>query len=81
MHCKNLYEASIAVKMMCYGSLSHVSLLYIEDICIGLKKLASRKASDLRCLKAEMLKWAGKEAHVWITDMCNDALQHGMPYD
>jgi hypothetical protein len=28
-----------------------------------------------------MLKWTGKEAHIWICDMFNDALQHGMPYD
>ena len=50
---------------MCYGSLLHMSpFLTIEDICIGLKKLASRK-----------------EAHTWISDMFNDALQHGMPYD
>ena len=28
-----------------------------------------------------MLKWAGKEAHVQIRDMFNDALQHGMSYD
>ena len=28
-----------------------------------------------------MLKWIGKEAHIWICDMFNDALQHGMPYD
>ena len=53
----------------------------IEDICIGLKKLASRKASDLQYIKVEMLKWAGKETHVWINDMFNDALQHGMLYD
>ena len=60
MHCKNLYEASIAVKMMCYGSLSHVSLLYIEDICIGLKKLVPQKASNLQCIKTEILKMDGK---------------------
>ena len=36
---------------------------------------------SIKCIKAEMLKWAGKEACVWISDMFNDALQHGMPYD
>ena len=71
MHCKNLYELSLTGKMMCYCSLSQMSPFFtIEDICIG-----------LQCLKAEMLKWAGKEAHLWISDMFNDALQHGMPYD
>ena len=25
MHCKNLYELSLAGKIMCYGSLSHMS--------------------------------------------------------
>ena len=28
-----------------------------------------------------MLKWMGKEAHSWINDMFNRALQHGMSYD
>ena len=66
MHCRNLYELSIAGKMMCYGSLSHMSPFFtIEDTYIILKKLASRKASDLQCIKAEMLKWTGKEAHTW----------------
>ena len=82
MHCKNLYELSLAGKMMCYGSLSHMSPFFtIEDICIGLKKLFSRKASDLQCIKVEMLKLTGKEAHAWIKHMFNHALQHGMPYD
>ena len=27
-----------------------------------------------------MLKWMGKEIHVWISDMFNHALQHGMSY-
>ena len=75
MHCKNLYELSLAEKMMCYGSLAHMSPFFTsDDICIGLKKLASRKASDLQCIKVEMLKWTGKEAHVWISNMFNDAL-------
>ena len=82
MHCKNLYELSLADKMMCYGFLAHMSPLFtIEDIWIGLKKLASRNASDLQCIKAEMFKWTGKESHVWISDMFNHALQHGMAYD
>ena len=82
MHCKNLYELFLTRKMMCYGPLSQMfSFFTIEDICIGLKKLASRKANDLQCIKAEILKWAGKEAHVWISYMFNYALQHGMPYD
>ena len=76
MDCKNLYELSLAGNMMCYGSLSQMSPFFtIEDI------LVSQKASDLQCIKVEMLKWAGKEAHVWISDMFNDALQHGMQYD
>ena len=28
-----------------------------------------------------MLKWTGKEAHIWISDMFNDALQHRMSYN
>ena len=64
MHCKNLYELSLAEKMMCYGSLAHMSPFFTsDDICIELKKLASRKASDLQCIKVEMLKWMRKEAH------------------
>ena len=64
MHCKNLYELSLPRKMMCYGSLSHMSPFFtIKDIFLGLKKSASRKASDLQCIKVEMLKWTGKEAH------------------
>ena len=43
--------------------------------------MASQKASDLQCIKVEMLKWTGKEAHAWIRDMFNHALQRGMPYD
>ena len=27
-----------------------------------------------------MLKWTGKEAHAWISDMIDHALQHDMPY-
>ena len=80
MHCKNLYELSLTGKMTCYGSLAHTCPFFIEDICIGLKKLVSRKPSYLQCIKAEMLKWTGKESHVWISDMFNYALQHGMPY-
>ena len=26
-----------------------------------------------------MLKWMGKEAHAWISEMFNHVLQHGMP--
>ena len=53
MHCKNLYELSLAEKMMCYGSLAHMSPFFTsDDICIGLKKLASQKASNLQCIKA-----------------------------
>ena len=75
MHCKNLYELSLAGKMMCYDSLSHTSPFFtIEDICIGLKKLASRKANDLQCIKVEMLKWIGKEEHACINDMFNHTL-------
>ena len=68
--------------MMCYGSLAHMPPFFTsDDICIGLKKLASRKASDLQCIKVEMLKWTGKEAHAWISDMFNHALQHDMPLE
>ena len=56
MHCKNLYELPLVEKIICYGSLSHMSPFFtIEDICIGLKKLASHKASDLQCIKVEIL--------------------------
>ena len=62
MHCKNLYELSLAGKMICYGSLANMFPFFTSgDICIGLKKLASRKASDLQCIKAYMIKLAGKE--------------------
>ena len=67
---------------MCYGSLAHMSPFFtIEYICIGLKKLASRNANNLQGIKVKMLKWRGKEAHVWISVMFNNALQHGMLYD
>ena len=57
-------------KMMCYGSLSYMPLFFmIEDVCIGLKKSASQKANNLQCIKAKMLKWTGKEAHAWISDI------------
>ena len=53
MLCKNLYELSLVGKMICYGSLSHMSPFFtIENICIGLK-LASRKPSDIQCIKVE----------------------------
>ena len=82
MHCKNLYELSLAEKMMCYGSFSHMSPVFtIEDICKGYKKSASRKANDLQCIKVKMIKRTRKEAHAWIRDMFNHALQHGMLYD
>ena len=47
--------------------------IYAYDLRIGLSK--GKRAS-----KAEMLKWTGKETHVWISDMFNHALQHGMSY-
>ena len=82
MHYKNLYELSLARKTMCYRSLSHMSPFFtIGDIYIGLKKLASRKESDLQCIKTEMLKWMRKETHAWISDIFNYALQHVIPYD
>ena len=57
MQCKKLYELPLTGKMTCYGSLSHMAPFFtIEDICTGLKKLVSRKASDLPCIKVEMLK-------------------------
>ena len=57
-----------------YGHMLLGPFFTIGYIYIGLKKLASRKASDLQCIKVEMLKWTGKEAHVWISNMFNDAL-------
>ena len=70
MHCKNFYELTLVGKMMCYNSLSHMSPFFtIEDMCIRLKKLAPQKTNDLKCIEAEMLKWIGKEAHIWISDM------------
>ena len=34
VHCKNLYELSHVGKMVCCGSLSHISPFFtIEDIC------------------------------------------------
>ena len=67
---------------MWYNSLSHKpSLFTIEDICIGLKKLATHKMGSFQGLKAKRLKWRGGEAHVWISDMFNHALQHGMPHE
>ena len=53
MHCKNLYEQKNVRKMRWYESLAHKpSLFTIEDICIGLKKLATRKVGDLQGFKA-----------------------------
>ena len=53
--------------MMYYDSLSHMPPFFIiEDICIRLKKLASRKASELQFIKVEMLKWTRKGAHAWV---------------
>jgi hypothetical protein len=61
MHCKNLYELSLAGKMMCYGSLSEMSPFFtIEDICIGLKKLASRKAKRSSMSKGLNAQMGGK---------------------
>ena len=81
MHYKNFYELSLVRMMMCYGSLSHMYPFFrIEDICIGLQKLPSWKACDLQCVKAEMLKWKLKEAHAWISDIFNHALQHHMSH-
>ena len=72
MHCKNLYELPLVEKIICYGSLSHMSpFLTIEDICY-------LQARDLQCVNAEMLKWTGKEAHARIGDMFNHALQHAI---
>ena len=82
MHCKNLYEQPNVKKMPCYGSFPCTpSFFTIEDVCKGIKKLATRKASDLQGIKAEMLKWTSEDTRVWICDMFNLALQHGLPYD
>ena len=48
----------------------------IKDVYIG-----SIEMRDLQYMKVEMLKWTGKEAHVWISLMFNCALQHAMPHD
>ena len=61
--------------------LYHSGCIINEDIRIRLKNLASRKASDLQCIKTEMLKWMRNEAHACIIDMFNDALQHGSTYN
>ena len=45
----------------------------IENTWTGLEKLASQKASDLQCIKVEMLKWMGKRALAWTNDMFNHA--------
>ena len=47
--------------MMCYGSLAHMSHFFTsDDICIGLKILASGKASDLQYIKAKNAQMEGK---------------------
>ena len=46
-----------------------------------LKKLATHKTMDLRSIKIEMVKWVGKEAHVWIIAMFNCPLQHSLSQD
>ena len=73
--CNHLYELSLPGNTMCYGSLSHMTPFFtIEDICIGLQKIASRKANNLQCIKVEMLKWTVNEAYAVISDMFNHAL-------
>ena len=56
---------------MCYGSFSHIPPFFmIEDVCIGIKKLASQKARNIQCIKAQMVKWMGKEnmhvIHIYV---------------
>ena len=42
---------SLAGKIMCHGSLSYMSPFFtIEDICVGIKKLAFQKASDIELM-------------------------------
>ncbi|MCO5564115.1 hypothetical protein L7F22_017771 [Adiantum nelumboides] len=81
MHYKNLYEQPNVGKILCHGSLLCVpSFFTVKDVRGGLKKLATRKAGDLQGFKSEMLKWTREETHIWICDMFNLALQHGMPH-
>ena len=53
----------------------------IEDVCVGLTKLASRKASNLQYIKGEIHKLIPKDVHLSINDMFNHALQHYIPND
>ena len=47
---------------MCSGFLSHMSPFFmIEDVCIGIKNLASQNARNIQCIKAKMVKWMGKK--------------------
>jgi len=81
-HCKMLYEQADANQMPCIGSLpDKPSFFTVGDVNAGLGKLASNKAGDLQGMKVEMLKWMPKDAHAWISEMFNLALQHGMPHD
>ena len=41
----------------------------------------SPKASNHQCIIAEILKCTGKEAHAWISNIVDHALQHDMSYD
>ena len=52
-----------------------------KDIYIGLKKLPFCKVGDLEDIKNEMLKWKGKETHIWISDMLNCVVQPAISHD
>lgn len=77
-HTKGLYEREDAEKMPHCDQLNTTHLsLHIDDIVQGLKKMSNGKAPDLQYLQAELFKWAGKEASLWMCDMLNQALLEG----
>ena len=75
-HVLNFYEQPNAKRwsvMVLFHILLSPPFFTIKDVCIGLRKLASQKASDLQCINIEMLKWMGKRALAWTNDMFNHA--------
>ena len=83
-HCKALYKQPNDGQSLnnSFPPCTPLSpLVSISDVCKGLKKMATRKARDLQGIKAKMLNWTTMEAHTWICNMLNLAIQHGMPND
>ena len=79
-HCQSLYSEEAEQQMPSPPQSTTLCTLFShEDIELGLKKLANRKAADLHETKAEMLKWAGDEAIAWTQDLFNRAMEKGMP--